>query len=124
MASKKKKIRNNFRNSVFKRDRYKCVLCGLQSTKELAHTVLDAHHITPREDMPNGGYVKENGISLCDPSKLGGSFSEGCHFKAESVLKNRDLIHDPSYHNYSPQQLYLHIGSSYEEAVEHSHSIG
>ena len=96
--------------------RFKPVLCG--------NNVIDAHHITPREDMPNGGYVKENGISLCDPSKLGGSFSEGCHFKAESVLKNKDLIHDSNDHNYSPQQLYLHIGSSYEEAVERSHSLG
>jgi hypothetical protein len=27
--------------------------------------ILEAHHITNRNEMPNGGYVVENGITLC-----------------------------------------------------------
>ena len=56
----KKKIREDFRNSVFDRDGHKCKMCGNPKAK------LDAHHITDRSLMPNGGYVKENGIYLCE----------------------------------------------------------
>ncbi len=59
MLSRKKQIRENFRNAVFKRDGNKCRGCGKTDTP------LDAHHITDRRDMPNGGYVAENGITLC-----------------------------------------------------------
>ena len=58
MSAKKKAIRDNFREAVFKRDKYKCVFC--QCT-----TNLDAHHITDRNELPAGGYVLENGITLC-----------------------------------------------------------
>lgn len=54
----KQKIREQFRKEVFTRDNFKCVFCDLDA--------VDAHHITDRNDMPNGGYVKENGISLCN----------------------------------------------------------
>lgn len=54
----KKSIRENFRNSVFSRDTHKCVFCDVT-------TDLDAHHITDRHLIFNGGYVKENGITLC-----------------------------------------------------------
>jgi hypothetical protein len=58
MGSKKKQIREAFRKAVFDRDGHKCIICG-------ARADLDAHHITNRDDIPNGGYVKENGITLC-----------------------------------------------------------
>ena len=51
----KQKVREDFRNSVFERDGHKCKICG-------SNDKLDAHHITDRNEMPNGGYVKENGI--------------------------------------------------------------
>lgn len=54
----KKQIRQNFNDSVFKRDKYKCVFCKITEN-------LDASHITDRHEMPNGGYAKENGITLC-----------------------------------------------------------
>ena len=57
----KKDIRKNFRDSVFTRDKYTCKVCDTKSEEEL----LDAHHITDRNEMPNGGYVKENGITVC-----------------------------------------------------------
>jgi len=54
----KKTIREHFRNEVLERDGNKCKFCPRTDS-------LDAHHITDRHDMPNGGYVKENGITLC-----------------------------------------------------------
>lgn len=100
MSSGKKLIRQRFRDAVFDRDGYKCRVCGWSIIT--AETPLDAHHITDRNLMPAGGYVKENGISLC-PS---------CHLKAEhfhttGVAKPR----------FSPDDLYAMIGSSYEDAV-------
>ena len=54
MSQKKKQIRDNFRNEVFSRDKNCCLKCGEKA--------VDAHHITDRNEMPNGGYVKENAI--------------------------------------------------------------
>ena len=61
-----------FRAAVFGRDGFTCRGCGFASTPERAEDALDAHHITDRNEMPNGGYVAENGITLC----------EVCHAKA------------------------------------------
>lgn len=66
MSAKKRQIRAKFREDVFSRDDHKCKIC--QSTNEL-----DAHHIVDRNDMPDGGYIKSNGITLC----------KDCHWKAE-----------------------------------------
>ena len=95
MSNKKKIIRNSFRNAVFDRDNYCCVGCGLKVDKNESLQKLDAHHITPREEMPNGGYVKENGVTLC---------KNGCHEKAEYWLKNK-----MGDENFSPQRLYKKI---------------
>lgn len=53
--------------------------------------------------MPNGGYVRENGISVCTD----------CHLLAEDA--------EPGY---EPEVLYEKIGSSYEYAVEASEKLG
>ena len=100
--NQKKKVRKRFRDSTFERDGHKCVTCKTKDIK------LDAHHITPRVKMPNGGYVKENGISLCEP----------CHLKAEQFLQNE--ITDK---NFSPKNLYKLIGSSYAEAFVASQKL-
>jgi len=99
--SKKKKIRETFRNEVFKRDGNKCRVCGNPKAK------LDAHHITDRHDMPNGGYVKENGISLCD-------VEGGCHMKAEQFHIGKGVK------GFYPEDLYKLIGSNHELAVSES----
>ena len=91
MSQKKKAVRAAFRAAVFGRDNYKCVICGWNENPDL----LDAHHITNRNFMPAGGYVKENGITLCPP----------CHEDAEM-----DRI--------SSTVLYIKIGSSYEQALQ------
>lgn len=103
MSNRKKEIRANFRATVFRRDKYRCRICGAQFTVETAEVYLDAHHITDRHDMPNGGYVKSNGISLC---KNG---NPSCHELAEKRAGGL-----------TPEELYRRIGSSYELALKES----
>jgi len=73
---------------------------------------LEAHHITNRREMPNGGYVPENGVSLC---KKGTPGTPSCHEKAELWLQRKQ---GPP--GYSPQALYDKIGCSYEKAYRAS----
>jgi len=111
MSDFKKTLRKEFRLSVFTRDQHKCRGCGRQGydhndAQEVARVAaggavlceLDAHHITTRDEMPAGGYVKENGISLCPE----------CHLKAE--------VPHAANIEFSPETLYRSIGSSKESA--------
>ena len=112
--SAKRQIRVAFRIAVFKRDRYRCAMCGTpgkdrqggdayeafhDSRADLAE--LDAHHVTDRNEMPNGGYVADNGITLC----------AACHLLAET-------FHDTgiAHPGFSPDELYAKIDSSLEKA--------
>jgi hypothetical protein len=99
----KQLIRESFRTEVFGRDGHKCRVCKKSG-------YLDAHHITDRNEMPNGGYVKENGISLCDD----------CHWKAERYHINGG---NEGITGYLPEDLYKLIGSSKEKAIEASISL-
>jgi hypothetical protein len=105
MSQQKKQLRARFRQACYQRDRYCCVMCGFASTPDKVEDELDAHHITDRNDMPNGGCVKENGISLCS----------GCHERAE-------IFHSTGvpYPGYAPEDLYKAIGSSYDMAYKAS----
>lgn len=51
--------RDEFRNSVFKRDNYQCVICKSTSN-------LDAHHIMERRLFDDGGYYLDNGATVCE----------------------------------------------------------
>jgi 5-methylcytosine-specific restriction endonuclease McrA len=121
MMPGKKQVRAAFRAAVFCRDRYCCVVCGKpgqdrqggdghkvyhKSVPAEKLVLLDAHHITDRNEMPNGGYVKENGISLCD---------DGCHLLAEVYHKT-----GTAHPGFSPEDLYARIGTSFEEAYRAS----
>lgn len=66
--------RDDFRNGVFKRDKYRCVVCGAPAQ--------DAHHIMERRLFDDGGYYLSNGASLCGH----------CHIKAESTLLTVEQI--------------------------------
>ena len=123
MSLQKKQIRSDFRKVVFRRDRYRCRVCGrkphfgtsgLIEQKEMGIetilNLLDAHHITPREDMP-GGYVRENGICLCKLPN-GDPTSKSCHEKAEEWLKIGQ-----GEEGYDPDSLYRLIGSSLDLAL-------
>ncbi len=91
----KKSIRENFRNEVFNRDKFKCVFCDIT-------TNLDAPHITDRHLIVNGGYVKENGITLCSE-----------HHDLVEDWNRYGEVTDEKYH---PNSLYKMINSSKELA--------
>lgn len=111
----KQQIRDKFRNDVFERDNYKCVICGESDVK------LDAHHITNRKLIINGGYVKENGITLCDTWN-------GCHFKAEQfncLYTEKYIIETKGNYliEFTSENLYKKINSSYEIAYKKSERL-
>lgn len=104
----KKDIRKNFREAVFTRDKKTCLVCGFKYDDVSS---LDAHHITDRDEMPNGGYVKENGISVCKVD---------CHFKVEWFHITEGSEWEPNLH---PDDLYKLIGSSKELAIKKSEKL-
>lgn len=117
--SKKKKIRRFFKEDTFDRDGYCCKWCGNGPVYENTDSVFDAHHITDRNEMPNGGYVKENGITLCKYNAEGGE-ENSCHMKAEKFHITGGAEWEEGMH---PDDLYNLIGSSYEEAVNASEKL-
>lgn len=50
--------RSDFKENVFKRDDYKCVVCNKNA--------VDAHHIIDRSLWDDGGYYLDNVVSLCE----------------------------------------------------------
>ncbi len=101
--SGKKMVRARFREAVHARDDHRCRMCGAEGQ-------LDAHHITDRNDMPGGGYVAENGISLC----------HRCHMKAEAYHASGHEVWEEGWH---PDDLYEVIGSSHARAVRASERL-
>jgi len=61
--------REEFRETVMKRDGYKCAVCG-------SNDGLVAHHIIERKLFNDGGYYVNNGVTLCPE----------CHINAEKTL--------------------------------------
>lgn len=89
-----KRWRKEFNEGCLERDGHKCRFCD-------ETTDLDVHHITDRHDMPNGGYACSNGITVCGDHHI---MCEEYHMTGSC---------DPKYH---PDNLYLIIGSNYEQA--------
>ena len=106
-----KRLRTQFRESVFKRDNYCCVICGEKHSIETADEFLDSHHVTDRHLMPNDGYTVYNGISLC---------KEKCHLMAEQFHISGGENWEIGFH---PDDLYKKIDSSYEKAVQESEKL-
>lgn len=104
MSSKKKQIRANFNEVCLKRDGYKCRICGR------SNVTLEVHHITDRTELPNGGYVLENGITLCPED----------HMSAEKFHISGGREWDYLMH---PDNLYEKIGSSREKAEKASEKL-
>ena len=102
-ASNRKRI-NPRSLRIFRAFDYTCRVCGHKDTEDF----FDAHHITDRNEMPNGGYVKENGITVCN----NGEYS--CHMKVEKFHISNGLEWEDGLH---PENLYEMIGSSYKIAV-------
>lgn len=104
----KKNIRRKFREEVFSRDG-KCMVCN--NPIQNNHDEFDSHHITDRNEMPNGGYVKENGITVCKGF---------CHMQVEwfHIQDGNDWKE-----NLHPNDLYKKIGSSKELAIQKSKKL-
>lgn len=86
--------RNDFREAVFSRDGYKCVVCG-------ASGKLDAHHLIERRLWDNGGYYIENGVSLCGDHHLQ---AESTHLSVEYLRERAGIMHTViPYHMYDDQ---------------------
>jgi hypothetical protein len=86
-------------------------MCSKKFSPQTAEGLLDVHHITPRELLPNGGYVKANGISLCE---------QVCHIRAENYLKSNISEENA---NYGPEELYRMINSCYDKALKESSEL-
>jgi hypothetical protein len=67
--------RDTFRETVFARDSYGCVICR----RPISDVRIDAHHIMERRLWDDGGYYLDNGATLCDQGDA------GCHKKAETT---------------------------------------
>ena len=77
------KIRNNvdlklWREEIFKRDNFTCVLCGVRSGNGKT-VILNAHHIKPFSLFPELRFTIDNGRTLCID----------CHKKTDSYLNNK-----------------------------------
>ena len=99
----KKEIRAHFNEVCRRRDKHKCVICGHM-------TDLDVHHIMDRHYFTNGGYVLQNGITLC----------KSHHLWAEMYHETNGQEHMPGMH---PDDLYRMIGSSFDKAIEYDEKI-
>ncbi len=96
-----KRWRKQFNERCLDRDDHKCVFCDKTEN-------LDVHHITNRKEMPNGGYVSSNGITVCDYH----------HLLCEDW--NIAGICEDGFH---PDNLYELIKSSYEKAIYDSTNL-
>jgi 5-methylcytosine-specific restriction endonuclease McrA len=112
MSSSKRVVRRRFRDAVFQRDGHRCRVCGRQWRPTDADPSLhriNAHHITDRRLMPAGGYVAENGITVCE---------EPCHLRVEAHTQTGQA--EPGL---EPDALYRLIGSSHPAAVAASEAL-
>lgn len=96
-----KRWRKQFNEDCLNRDNHKCRFCD-----EIFS--LDVHHITDRREMPNGGYVLSNGITVCDKHHL---LCEEWHYMGYGLIE------------YKPENLYSMIGSSYQQALIDSQNL-
>jgi hypothetical protein len=129
-----KRWRIAFNQQCSTRDGNRCAMCGRANVK------ISVHHITDRHEMPNGGYSRSNGISLCDDKftfetmpqamreRLGiyeeSDFNEDC---AMSCHERAEIFHASGEElwmsGYLPDDLYKRIGSSFEQAKRDSESL-
>lgn len=85
------------------------MICGKKPKEDFSD--MDAHHITDRNKIINGGYVPENGITVCkDP----------CHLKVEKFHISGGKEWEENLH---PKDLYKLINSSKLLAIEKSKNL-
>lgn len=89
--------REVFREGVFLRDEYQCVVCESPGK--------DAHHLMERRLFPDGGYVLDNGVTLC----------ADCHIKAEETVYSPELLRDKAGINTIILPPHLYIDQKYDK---------
>lgn len=80
--------RDEFRESVFKRDAHTCVFC--------TNHAVDAHHILDRKLFEDGGYYISNGASLCSEHHIDAEKSILTVQQIRDAAKITKLILPPS----------------------------
>lgn len=88
--------RENFRNNVFKRDSYKCIMCSKDA--------VDVHHIIDRTCFEDGGYYMDNGVSLCSEH----------HIAAEKGIISCELLRNKANINN------ILLPESFDETLEYN----
>jgi hypothetical protein len=112
MSAPEKLTRDQFRTKVFERDKNVCVVpgCGAKAA--------DAHHVIERacwlkDDPFPGGYLMENGASLCEPHHIA---AEEGHIPPQALRHWLDLgTVLPQY--FDPAKLYDKWGNEIRPAV-------
>jgi len=100
---KLKRLKQTFNTECLKRDNFCCVFCKSKIN-------LDVHHIIDRHELPNMGYTKWNGITLCSEH----------HWKAEQFHINKGNKWDEGFH---PDDLFKKINSSKEKSIKESNLL-
>lgn len=79
--------RKEFRQKTFERDKFKCILCGINAIFDSDGEVtnLDPHHLIERSLWDDGGFYLCNAATLCDPT---------CHMKAEQTLVSPEELRE------------------------------
>ncbi len=111
--------RDAFRDSVFKRDGYLCVICKAAAQ--------DAHHILERRLWPDGGYYIENGVSLCGPCHLQAEMTDICCDKLRLAAGITKVVLPPDFypdHTYSKWgDIILNNGQRMKGPLFHDESV-
>jgi hypothetical protein len=85
--------RDDFRNGVFQRDNYQCVVCG--------EPAKDAHHIIERRLFSDGGYYLDNGVSLCERHHIEAEQTTiSCEYLRECARIENIILPDHLYGDY------------------------
>lgn len=110
MISRKLLTRTDFRESVFKRDQYKCVICGKDA--ESVHHIMDRSLFTCKHDL--GGYFIDNGVSLC----------YNCHLDAEKCILSCEFLRYNAWiddvilpEGYNPKKIYNKWGIEIHKTI-------
>lgn len=82
--------RDAFRNGVFSRDRYRCVICKKDAK--------DAHHVLERRLFNDGGYYLDNGASLCAADHLRAETTELSCEEIRRAAGIRDSLYPSHFH--------------------------
>ena len=76
--------RDEFKKGVFKRDNFRCIVCGEKA--------VDAHHIIERRLFDDGGYYLDNGASLCAKHHMEAEMTTLSCDKLREIIKVKNII--------------------------------